>query len=79
MKYKMREIPHPTDGRVETGIVQFDGDWPGVWIRGDNALAWAGELKAILMVPDHKWGRKSLERMIELLESCHAKNHFEPK
>ncbi len=25
--------------RVETGAVQFGDDWPGLFIRGDNALA----------------------------------------
>lgn len=24
-------------GRLETGIIQCDDDWPGVFIRGDNA------------------------------------------
>jgi hypothetical protein len=30
-------------GRVETGAVQFQGDWPGLFIRGDTAkvVAWA--------------------------------------
>ena len=25
-------------GRVETGPVQFGDDWPGLFIRGDNAF-----------------------------------------
>jgi hypothetical protein len=25
--------------RVETGAVQFGDDWPGLFLRGDNALA----------------------------------------
>ncbi len=29
--------------RVETGTVQFGDDWPGVFIRGDNA-GWYGHL-----------------------------------
>jgi hypothetical protein len=28
----LRSLP-----RVETGVVQFEDDWPGVFIRGDNA------------------------------------------
>jgi hypothetical protein len=23
--------------RAETGVLQFDGDWPGVFVRGDEA------------------------------------------
>lgn len=32
----------PGDGpnpRIETGAVQFGDDWPGLFIRGDNAMA----------------------------------------
>lgn len=28
-----------TEKRVETGAVQFGEDWPGVYLRGDNASA----------------------------------------
>jgi len=38
---KTREIQKITaalpNGRVETGPVQFNDDWPGTFIRGDNA------------------------------------------
>lgn len=36
----IRKLPAPADdqGRVETGAVQFGDDWPGLFIRGDNAL-----------------------------------------
>lgn len=41
----IRKLPAPDDGagRVETGPVQFGDDWPGVFIRGDNA-GWYGHL-----------------------------------
>lgn len=29
-------------GRVDTGPVQFGDDWPGVFIRGDEARYWGG-------------------------------------
>ena len=32
-----RKLP-PQSERVETGIIQFGEDWPGVFIRGDNAM-----------------------------------------
>lgn len=41
-----RQIEHVGD-RVETGPVQFGDDWPGVFIRGDNALALNIQLAAI--------------------------------
>jgi hypothetical protein len=31
--------------RVETGPVAFGSDWPGVFIRGDNALAFGWNLR----------------------------------
>lgn len=34
----MQQIKTNLDKRVETGAVQFDDDWPGVFIRGDNSF-----------------------------------------
>lgn len=33
----IRKLP-AVERRVETGPVQFGDDWPGIFIRGDNAL-----------------------------------------
>lgn len=35
---EIRQLPAPTE-RVETGAIQFENDWPGLFIRGDNAFA----------------------------------------
>lgn len=41
----VRSLPAPADGRrVETGAVQFGDDWPGLFIRGDNAHSLAMNL-----------------------------------
>lgn len=32
------KIDLPENSRVETGVVQFNDDWPGIFIRGDNAI-----------------------------------------
>jgi len=34
--------------RVETGAVQFGDDWPGIFIRGDNAFHFAVHLNDLL-------------------------------
>ncbi len=36
----VRKIAHPDSEspRVETGAIQFGEDWPGLFIRGDQAL-----------------------------------------
>jgi hypothetical protein len=33
----VRKIDVDLETRVETGAVQFGGDWPGLFIRGDDA------------------------------------------
>lgn len=43
----MQRLP-AQEKRVETGVVQFGEDWPGVFIRGDNAGYYAMALKDIL-------------------------------
>ena len=34
--------------RVETGKTQFGDDWPGVFIRGDNAARYSFEIYVLL-------------------------------
>lgn len=34
--------------RIESGVIQFGEDWPGVFFRGDNAFAYAHHLQAVL-------------------------------
>lgn len=43
----IRLLPEQSE-RVETGPLQFGSDWPGVFIRGDNAGAMALSLKFLL-------------------------------
>lgn len=31
--------------RIETGVIQFDDDWPGVYIRGDDAFKYAFSIR----------------------------------
>lgn len=39
--------------RVETGPVAFGNDWPGVFIRGDDAFGYAGFLGATARALEH--------------------------
>ena len=34
-------LPKHGDSRMETGVVQFGDDWPGIFIRGDEACTMA--------------------------------------
>ena len=61
--------------RVETGAVQFGDDWPGVFIRGDNALmAFAPALRAILKGEDNELDRMLAENLVRILETCAVGN-----
>jgi hypothetical protein len=57
--------------RPETGAMKFRGDWPGVFIRGDNALGYAMSLEVILddahTLPFY---RAKLRALVGLLRSC---------
>jgi hypothetical protein len=81
----LSEIPCPFDlrehaERVETGPVQFNDDWPGVFIRGDNAAYYAIHLnEAIKKVKDIYDPRSFisvsvLENLLHLLRGSHITN-----
>jgi hypothetical protein len=37
---RIQQIPLPGgSGRVPTGAIQFQDDWPGLFVRGDEAIA----------------------------------------
>jgi hypothetical protein len=70
--------------RLETGVFQPEGDWPGVFIRGDNALSYAHQLKAAYLMAEKRaesgamdgseamiWS--SLKTLADLFESCRAR------
>ncbi len=72
-----RHMPEPGP-RVETGTVQFGGDWPGVFIRGDNACHWGFSL-ATFLSSDRADAMLPIERMIikglaQTLLSCEVDN-----
>jgi hypothetical protein len=75
-------IEHPSE-RIETGVMTPKGDWPGIFIRGDDALSYAVQLRAALAAAEERaasgmmphaeataWER--LQAMADLLESCRA-------
>ena len=47
-KPEIRIIEGDFTSRVETGPVQFGDDWPGTFIRGDNAAYYAMQLKQLI-------------------------------
>lgn len=71
----VRMLPHMTE-RVETGPVQFGPtDWPGVFIRGDNAFNYAMHLRALLNASDDTdaIGKMVVQGLLDLFDSCIVK------
>jgi hypothetical protein len=60
------------EGRPRTGVMQFDDDWPGVFIRGDDAMIYSITLgRALERLADDAWlEAASLVDLVDLLGSC---------
>ena len=78
----MVKILQAQEERVETGIVQFGEDWPGTFIRGDNAFAYKLALDAALKKLESITNKNKVEDFIllgqlenlrSLLEECQIK------
>lgn len=73
MAEAVRHIDLPI-ARVATGPVRLGTDWPGVFIRGDEALALAELIEAAQLdgttLPCGGNGGALLNRMVDLLKSC---------
>jgi hypothetical protein len=62
------------DVRPETGPMQFGDDWPGVFIRGDDAIGYASALRRavekLAEVDSPSVNAARLADLVELLGSC---------
>jgi hypothetical protein len=36
------------DGKMETGMMRFEGDWPGLFIRGDDAIGLTVSVRPVI-------------------------------
>ncbi len=59
----------PLIPRAETGAMCFGDDWRGLFIRGDNALAFARKL-AFLIPTSYPGARGEVLELLKLLESA---------
>ena len=69
----VKKIPYDEKGRVETGPVQFGDDWPGVFIRGDNANYYAFMLEKALSGETDVIEEMTIKDLIKTLRSCIVK------
>ncbi|QSR18424.1 hypothetical protein [Novosphingobium sp. KA1] len=69
----MQIVPHEGP-RIETGVVQIGDDWPGVFIRGDNAFAYAMALQSVLDGRKDVFAEASVRGLLNLLQSSDARS-----
>jgi hypothetical protein len=67
------QIPFPgSSGNMPTGAMQFQGDWPGLFIRGDAAFRLQSELQELLALARQQEKRPrawmEVERILEIIE-----------
>ena len=74
----IRQFP-AEETRVETGPVQFGDDWPGIFIRGDRALAMAINIEWILATSDDldRLTVVRLRQIKALLKRCDLRERLE--
>jgi len=67
----VRKFPEQLD-RVETGPIQFGNDWPGVFIRGDEALYFARVLESHMndKEPEQFFEQPVLSGLVDTLRRC---------
>jgi hypothetical protein len=70
--------------RLETGILQPKDDWPGIFIRGDDALMYAHHLQSLFAAlearaksgaisPEDAFAWVRLSELADLLDSCRSR------
>lgn len=69
---EIRKVEVELTERVETGPVQFNDDWPGVFIRGDNAACYAMMLEMYLLGDGAKdpVATATMNSLLRLLQEC---------
>lgn len=84
MNMQIRTIKTEDVERIETGPLQVNDDWPGVFIRGDNAMGYKMYLKIIKETHPEADCMGVISGLIDLFSSCihqpceKQMNHFKP-
>lgn len=57
--------------RIETGPIQLGkSDWPGIFIRGDNAFAFHMDLVSLIIGNANGFQVANIRCLMDLLEQC---------
>lgn len=78
-KFEMTFLRNDDSKRPETGPCQANDDWPGVFIRGDNASNFSLWLREIIEdfeagKPVNAFAISILKGLASTLESCDVRN-----
>ena len=65
----IRKLP-AVDSRVETGAVQFGDDWPGVFIRGDEAFGLVAAIDTLLSDSSAPFAAMMVQGLRDTLAEC---------
>jgi len=67
---------YPDETRLETGVVQIQGDWPGIFLRGDDAFKLAMTIDSVLSdcIGDKSIYATMLENTANMLRECIQQN-----
>jgi len=60
------------EDRVETGPVQFGDDWPGYFIRGDNAFAIRMAIASYIVNHNDWLAKAQLTAFVQDLDECNV-------
>ena len=72
---KTQKIITDNQVRIETGAVEFDQDWPGLFIRGDDCMLFYSQLKQVIdRGLDNVFERQILTSLLEALQEPLVKN-----
>jgi hypothetical protein len=74
-EHRITQIPLPGgSGRIPTGAMQFQDDWPGLFIRGDDAIVLMVRIRHLLeRLAEHEdtsvtWVLLHLRKLADLIE-----------
>lgn len=63
---------HDEPKRVETGTLQFGDDWPGLFIRGDDAMHGWSQINALLANPEDEIAKRCVESLGLMLKGTNT-------
>ena len=70
------KVELPLNDRVETGPVQINEDWPGFFIRGDNAFALRMAIANYVVNHNDVLAGMQLRAWVQMLDGCNVNQNL---